>query len=208
MAAMLPSVARMHTCSLLILLALTVGSLSSCGQQRPTSSREVSQAPPSHAADRATRRTAWIRMYEERNGEGESTCSLPVTNPPVTQMYKFSRSGDPGNHCPNDHAKSVVLENLPAQSELWFYSDPDCNKGEDWNHITVTRGPSDGEDTEIMVWEMNLDVPRNDSDPNQQYYMSTHDGSDDKKHRGHWKSVGSGGVGGAVSCLYIDIPAY
>ena len=201
-------IARMHLCFLPLLLALAVGTLSSCDQQRPASDRAASQARLPHTADRATRRTAWIRMYEERNGEGEATCSITVTNPPVMQMYKFSRSGDPGNHCPNDHAKSVVLENLPAQSELWFYADPDCNKGEDWNHITVTRGPSGGENTEIMVWEMNLDIAKNEADPDQQYYMDTHDGSDDKKRRGQSKDVGQGGVGGNVSCLYIDIPAY
>jgi hypothetical protein len=142
---------------------------------------------PQKTQDTRAEASATVRFFDDTSGDGHSTCVIEIKEKPYHLKHDFKESNSPVK-CKNDHAKSAVLENMEPGSRIQLFSAPGCAETEDWTVLTILkRAPS------ITVWEFNLD----EAFPT--YIKRSHDSPNDKE-------VGSGGVGGDVSCIIIDMP--
>lgn len=179
------------------LLLLTTSLLCSCATQQPAGSHSATGNPQNASSDadtksptgKGTNAVAFVRLFEDRSAEGDSTCVIDIPTQPFYLRQQF-KNDDGGIDCKNDHAKSAKLENLNPGTTILLYSGPGCGTDKDWSEITVLKRAS------FVVWEFNMDV-----DESHGYYsLHSHDGTNDRR------DVGQGGVGGNVSCMIIDMP--
>lgn len=179
---------RIHIvrCALAVLV-LVIG-----GGQRATA---VDRSPGNHG----TRQIAFVRFYEGYDGRGDSTCVIDINHEPYYLRQDFKHELADQVDCKNDHAASMVMENLNPGTVILLYVAPSCGTNEDWTKVVVLKRAAS-----ILVNEMN--VPRVEAN----YSLESHDGTSDRKQSpdAPQGSRHSGiDISGNVSCLIIDMPS-
>jgi hypothetical protein len=171
-------------------LLITVTVAWACSTSPTANDQSAARNLPDEKAGNSTQAIAWVRLYENRDGQGNSTCAIDINTQPYYLRLNFKNDGTPVD-CKNDHAKSARLENLNPGTTILLYSAAGCSTDEDWTRLDVLKR------TSFIVWEFNLD------EDHDTYRKRSHDGTNDRKGT---RDVGQGGVGGAVSCMIIDMP--
>jgi hypothetical protein len=134
-------------------------------------------APATKQHKESPQSVAFVRFYEKRYGEGKNLCTISIPSRPFTTESSMSSAG-----CTNDEANSVKFENLPANSTVAVFNNPNCSRNYDWTIIYVLKSVP-----QIVV----------------PYFERTEEWTE-------WRMVytrDDGDLNGKVSCFQIHVPA-